>query len=73
MQRSMFDDTDLAEIRSPAYPGERLIVCRNERLAEERAHKREALLQATEALLACKFLPHLTVIPTTLDGDSYDT
>ncbi|MCY4430578.1 MAG: hypothetical protein OXC11_09325 [Rhodospirillales bacterium] len=21
----------------------------------------------------CKFLPHLTVIPTTLDGDSYDT
>jgi len=52
VQRSMFDDTDLAEIRSPAYPGERLIVCRNERLAAERAHKREALLQATEALLA---------------------
>ena len=52
MQRSMFDDTDLAEIRCDAYPGERLIVCRNERLAEERAHKREALLQATEALLA---------------------
>ena len=23
--------------------------------------------------LACKFLPHLTVIPTTFDGDSYDT
>ena len=22
---------------------------------------------------ACKFLPHLTVIPTTFDGDSYDT
>ena len=52
MQRSMFDDTDLAEIRCDAYPGERLIVCRNERLAGERAHKREALLQATEALLA---------------------
>ena len=48
----MFDDTDLAEIRSDAYPGERLIVCRNERLAKERAHKRETLLQATEALLA---------------------
>ena len=31
------------------YPGERLIVCRNERLAQERARKREALLQATEA------------------------
>ena len=52
VQRSMFDDTDLAEIRCDAYPGERLIVCRNERLAAERAHKREALLQATEALLA---------------------
>ena len=52
VQRSMFDDTDLAEIRSDAYPRERLIVCRNARLAEERARKREALLQATEALLA---------------------
>ena len=52
VQRSMFDDTDLAELRSDAYPGERLIVCRNERLATERARKREALLQATEALLA---------------------
>ena len=52
VQRSMFDDTDLAEIRCDAYPGERLIVCRNERLAQERADKREALLQATEALLA---------------------
>ena len=29
VQRSMFDDTDLAEIRCDAYPGERLIVCRN--------------------------------------------
>ena len=52
VQRSMFDDTDLAEIRSDAYPRERLIVCRNARLADERARKREALLQATEALLA---------------------
>ena len=52
VQRSMFDETDLAEVRCDAYPGERLIVCRNERLAEERARKREALLQATEARLA---------------------
>ena len=52
VQRSMFDDTDLAEVRCDAYPGERLIVCRNERLAQERARKREALLQATQALLA---------------------
>ena len=52
VQRSMFDETDWAELRSDAYPGERLIVCRNERLAAERARKREGLLQATEALLA---------------------
>ena len=33
------------------YPGERLVVCRNPLLAAERARKREALLQATEAKL----------------------
>src|SRR5246127_4080102 len=31
-----------------AFPGERLVVCRNPLLAEERTRKREALLQATE-------------------------
>ncbi len=45
---SLFDERDLAEISSPDYPGERLIVCRNPLLAEERKRKREALLQATE-------------------------
>jgi transposase len=44
----LFDQKDLAEIRSPDYPGERLIVCRNPLLAEERRRKREDLLQATE-------------------------
>ena len=48
---SLFDQTDLVEIRSPEYPGERLMVCRNPLLAEERARKREELLRATEALL----------------------
>ena len=48
---SLFDQTDLVEIRSDAYPGERLMVCRNPLLAEERARKREELLGATEALL----------------------
>ena len=48
---SFFDETDLVEIRSDAYPGERLMVCRNPLLAEARARKREELLQATEALL----------------------
>ncbi len=41
----------VAEIVSPDFPGERLMVCFNPRLAEERARKREALLQATEAIL----------------------
>jgi hypothetical protein len=43
-----FRETDLGEITAPAYPDERLIVCRNGALAAERMHKREALLQATE-------------------------
>lgn len=45
---SLFDERDLAEISSPDYPGERLIVCRNPLLASERKRKREELLQATE-------------------------
>ncbi len=45
---SLFDDRDLAEIIDPEYPGERLIVCRNPRLAEERARKRRELLAAAE-------------------------
>src|SRR5215468_11306199 len=40
--------TDLLECTAPAYPGERLIACRNPLLADERARQREALLQATE-------------------------
>ena len=36
----------VAETTSPDFPGERLIVCLNPRLREERARKREALLQA---------------------------
>jgi hypothetical protein len=52
LQLSLFDAQDLAEITSPDFPGERLIACRNPALAEERARKREALLAATEKLLA---------------------
>ena len=51
VQMSLFDETDLIEIRTKAYPGERLMVCRNPLLAAERARKREDLLQATERLL----------------------
>jgi transposase len=49
--RSLFDKQDLAEITSPDYPGERLIVCLNPLLQEERARKRKDLLQATEKQL----------------------
>ena len=41
----------VAEILSPDFPGERLMVCFNPRPAAERARKREDLLQATEAIL----------------------
>jgi Transposase DDE domain len=48
LQLSLFDERDLAEIDSPDYPGERLIVCRNPALGAERARKRNELLDATE-------------------------
>ena len=41
----------VAEIVSPEFPGERLLVCLNPRLRQQRARKREALLEATEAIL----------------------
>jgi transposase len=41
----------LAEITSPEYPGERLVACYNAQLAEQRRHKRSALLAATQAEL----------------------
>ena len=48
IQASLFDEKNLAEITSPDFPGERLIVCRNPLLAHRRATKREELLLATE-------------------------
>ena len=42
----------VAETVSPDFPGERLLVCLNPRLREERARKREDLLRATEQTLA---------------------
>ena len=51
LQLSLFDQQDLAEIQHPAYPGERLIACRNPLLAEERKRKREELLTGTEKQL----------------------
>ncbi|MBV8315153.1 MAG: IS1634 family transposase [Planctomycetaceae bacterium] len=41
----------LAEITSPAFPGERLVACYNPQLAEQRRHRRQELLAATETEL----------------------
>jgi transposase len=51
LQLSLFDEHNLAEIASDDYPGERLVVCRNPLVAQDRARKREDLLQATERSL----------------------
>jgi len=51
IQPTLFDDTDMAEITHPDYPGERLIACYNPFLAADRARKRGELLAATEAEL----------------------
>jgi len=48
VQLDLFDERNLFELSHPEFPGERLIACRNPELAKLRAHKREALLQATE-------------------------
>ena len=42
---------EVAEILSPQFPGERLMVCLNPRLQQLRARKREELLCATEEVL----------------------
>jgi Transposase DDE domain len=52
LQLSLFDETNLAEITAPDYPGERLVVCRNPLVAAERTRKRSELLAATERGLA---------------------
>jgi transposase len=51
-QPSLFDERNLIELSSEQFLGERLVVCRNPLLAEERARKRTELLAATERDLA---------------------
>ena len=49
LQLSVFDQLNLAEIAcEKLYPGQRLVVCRNPLVAEERARKRRELLAGTE-------------------------
>lgn len=52
IQLSLFDESDLVEVSSPEYPGERLVVCRNPAVASERARKRQELLSGTEEELS---------------------
>src|SRR6266436_1360406 len=47
LQLGLFDERNLFEFSDPKYPNERLIACRNPQLAKLRAHKRQALLEAT--------------------------
>ena len=47
LQLGLFDERNLFELAHPDYPGERLVACRNPELGRLRAHKRQALLDAT--------------------------
>ena len=52
-QPSLFDEQNLGEITdAKEFPGERLIVCRNPLVGDQRARKRQELLTATEKDLA---------------------
>ena len=51
LQMDLFDERNLFELQHPDYPGERLVACRNPALAERRARKRTALIEATAAEL----------------------
>ena len=52
LERSLFDERNLAEITSPDFPQERLVACFNPLLEDRRRRKRESLLAATEKQFA---------------------
>jgi hypothetical protein len=52
LQPSLFDQLNLAEVTAEEYPGERLVICRNPLVADDRRRRREELLLATERELA---------------------
>ena len=52
VQMGLFDERNLFELTHRAFPGERLVACRNPALATSRAHKRHALIEATARELA---------------------
>jgi transposase len=47
-QLGLFDESNLMEIESVEFPGERLVACLNPVLRERRRHERERLLNKTE-------------------------
>lgn len=52
IDRELFDLQDMAEISSPDFPGERLVVCMNTYLRDERRQKRDDLLESAKKKLA---------------------
>ena len=59
MAQTMFDERDLAEISSPEFRGERLIVCRNPILADQRRRVRSttAVLTGSVRMSCCACSP----------------
>jgi len=52
VQMELFDQRDLAEIESPEdFPGERLVLCMNPALRQERSRKRDELLELSQRKL----------------------
>ncbi len=51
IQLGLLDDTDLFEITHSDYQGERLIVCKNQKLAQKRHQTRQELLEVAKARL----------------------
>jgi transposase len=47
IQMDLFDERNLFELSDEAFPGERLVACRNPQLAALRAEKRRSMLAAT--------------------------
>jgi hypothetical protein len=61
LQLSLLDEQNLMEIQSPEYPGERLMVCYNELLAEERQRRDPVLPASNSESAQVKKLTHQTV------------
>ena len=51
IDRELFDHENVAEITSPDFPGERLVVCMNPYLREERSRKRDEILESAKKKL----------------------